>query len=60
MPIRNGLRSLGVDTPVLNSWAGDGNYWVPHDPQVTNYYFVTYASVFGDDPLHREQPGRRP
>jgi branched-chain amino acid transport system substrate-binding protein len=46
----SGLRSLGNQTPILNSWAGDGTYWVPKDPQVTNYYFVTYASVFGDDP----------
>jgi branched-chain amino acid transport system substrate-binding protein len=46
----SGLRSLGNDTPIINSWAGDGTYWLPKDPQVTNYYFVTYASVFGDDP----------
>jgi branched-chain amino acid transport system substrate-binding protein len=46
----SGLRSLGNDTPVLNSWAGDGNYWLPKSPKVTNYWFVTYASVFGDDP----------
>jgi branched-chain amino acid transport system substrate-binding protein len=47
----SGLRTLGNDTPVLNSWAGDGTYWVTKDPQVTNYYFVTYASIFGDDPV---------
>jgi branched-chain amino acid transport system substrate-binding protein len=46
----SGLRSLGNDTPIINSWAGDGNYWLPKSPQVTNYWFVTYASVFGDDP----------
>jgi branched-chain amino acid transport system substrate-binding protein len=46
----SGLRSLGNNTPILNSWAGDGTYWVPQNPKVTNYYFVTYASVFGDDP----------
>jgi branched-chain amino acid transport system substrate-binding protein len=46
----SGLRSLGNDTAVLNSWAGDGNYWLPKSPKVTNYWFVTYASVFGDDP----------
>jgi branched-chain amino acid transport system substrate-binding protein len=45
-----GLRSLGNNTPIINSWAGDGNYWLPKNPKVTNYYFVTYASVFGDDP----------
>jgi branched-chain amino acid transport system substrate-binding protein len=46
----SGLRSLGNETPILNSWAGDGTYWNTKDPQVTNYYAVTYASVFGDDP----------
>ena len=45
-----GLRSLGNNTAILNSWAGDGAYWLPKSPQVTNYYFVTYASIFGDDP----------
>jgi branched-chain amino acid transport system substrate-binding protein len=46
----SGLRSLGNNTPILNSWAGDGTYWLPKSPKVTNYYFVTYASIFGDDP----------
>jgi branched-chain amino acid transport system substrate-binding protein len=46
----SGMRSAGNDTPVLNSWAGDGNYWLPKNPPVTNYWFVTFASVFGDDP----------
>jgi branched-chain amino acid transport system substrate-binding protein len=46
----SGLRSLGNKTPILNSWAGDGTYWVTSSPKVTNYYCVTYASVFGDDP----------
>ena len=44
-----GLRSLGNKTPILNSWAGDGTYWVPKSG-ITNYYAVTYASAFGDDP----------
>jgi branched-chain amino acid transport system substrate-binding protein len=46
----SGLRSLRNQTPILNSWAGDGTYWVPKSPPVTNYYAVTFASVFGDDP----------
>jgi branched-chain amino acid transport system substrate-binding protein len=45
-----GLRSLGNNTPILNSWAGDGTYWLPANPKVTNYWFVTFASCFGDDP----------
>jgi len=49
-PLVTGLRTLGNNTPILNSWAGDGTYWLPKSPQVTNYYFVTYASSFGNDP----------
>ena len=51
VPIITGLRTLGNNTPILNSWAGDGNYWYPQDPQVSNYYYVTYASAFGNDPV---------
>jgi branched-chain amino acid transport system substrate-binding protein len=50
-PILTALRTLGNDTPVLNSWAGDGNYWYTKEPQVTDYYYVTYASAFGNDPV---------
>jgi branched-chain amino acid transport system substrate-binding protein len=46
----SGIRSAGNSTPFLNSWAGDGTYWLPKSPQVTSYYFVTYASAFGNDP----------
>ena len=46
----SGLRSLGNETPILNSWAGDGTYWVTSNPKVTNYFAVTYASIAGDDP----------
>ncbi len=46
----SGMRSLHNNTPILNSWAGDGTYWDTQNPKVTNYYCVTYASVFGDDP----------
>ena len=51
VPILTGLRTLGNNTPVLNSWAGDGNYWYPPDPKLSNYYYVTFASAFGDDPV---------
>jgi branched-chain amino acid transport system substrate-binding protein len=46
----SGLRSLGNNTPIINSWAGDGTYWLPNSPKVTNYWFLTFASCFGDDP----------
>jgi branched-chain amino acid transport system substrate-binding protein len=47
----SGLRSAGNNTPILNSWAGDGTYWLPKSPKVTNYYFVTFADAFGHDPV---------
>jgi branched-chain amino acid transport system substrate-binding protein len=43
-----GLRSLGNDTPIICGWSCDGNYWLPEGTD--NFYLVTYASVFGDDP----------
>jgi branched-chain amino acid transport system substrate-binding protein len=45
-----GIRSAGNKTPIINSWGGDGTYWNPKNPQVTNYYVDNYASSFGDDP----------
>ena len=51
VPILNGLRTLGNNTPFLNSWAGDGSYWYTQEPKVSNYYYVTFASAFGDDPV---------
>ena len=50
VPIMTGLRTLGNNTPILNSWAGDGSYWYTPDPKITNYYYLTFASAFGDDP----------
>lgn len=45
-----GIRSAGNKTPIINSWGGDGTYWNPKNPQVTEYYVDNYASSFGDDP----------
>ena len=45
-----GLRALHDDRAILNSWAGDGNYWFPKGLSISNYYDLTFASVFGDDP----------
>ncbi len=45
-----GIRSAGNNTPIVNSWGGDGTYWNPKNPQVTNYYNDNYGSSFGDDP----------
>jgi branched-chain amino acid transport system substrate-binding protein len=45
-----GIRSAGNKTPIINSWGGDGTYWNPKSPKVTDYYVNNYASSFGDDP----------
>jgi branched-chain amino acid transport system substrate-binding protein len=45
-----GIRSAGNNTPIINSWGGDGTYWNPKNPEVTDYYVDNYASSFGDDP----------
>jgi branched-chain amino acid transport system substrate-binding protein len=47
----SGIRSAGNSTPFLNSWAGDGTYWLPKSPKVTSYFFLTFASAFGNDPV---------
>jgi branched-chain amino acid transport system substrate-binding protein len=44
------LRSLKNNTPIMNSWAGDGSYWWSKSPKITNYYFVTYAAAVARDP----------
>ena len=46
----SGLRSLNNQTPIINGWASDGAYWWPKSPPVTNFYYLTYGSVYGDDP----------
>ncbi len=43
-----GIRGLGIDTPMLSPWSGDGTFWSPED--LTDFTFSTFASVFGDDP----------
>jgi branched-chain amino acid transport system substrate-binding protein len=51
-PFVTGMRSAGNRTPIINSWGGDGNYWWPKSgTKVSNYYYVTYGSLYGDDPV---------
>jgi ABC-type branched-subunit amino acid transport system substrate-binding protein len=46
----SGLRSLHNNTPIIDGWSSDGSYWWPQNPPVTNFYYLTFASVWGDDP----------
>jgi branched-chain amino acid transport system substrate-binding protein len=45
------LRSLGNQTPIVGPWSIDGSFWLPKGPKISNnIWYVTYASVYGDDP----------
>jgi branched-chain amino acid transport system substrate-binding protein len=45
------VRSLGNQTPIIGPWSLDGSFWLPKNPSIANnLWWVTYASVFGDDP----------
>lgn len=44
------IRAAGVDLPILSGAAMDGSYWIKTVPGLSNFYFDTYGSIFGDDP----------
>jgi branched-chain amino acid transport system substrate-binding protein len=44
------LRAAGVNQPIMGSESWDGDYWLEGVPNLTEFYFVTYGSVFGNDP----------
>ncbi|WP_125100159.1 ABC transporter substrate-binding protein [Leucobacter chromiireducens] len=43
------LRDGGIDTPVVSGFGMDGTFWLDAIPGLTDYYVVTYPSVWGDD-----------
>ena len=49
------LRRSGEETPVISGFGMDGAYWLGAVPNLSNFYDVTYASVFGDDPNEQIQ-----
>jgi len=44
------IRAAGVDTPLLGSESWDGDFWLEGVPNLSDMYFVTYGSRFGQDP----------
>jgi len=44
------IRSAGVDLPILSANTYDGEAWKKSVPDISDVYFTTYASIFGDDP----------
>jgi branched-chain amino acid transport system substrate-binding protein len=47
------LRSAGIDQPVISVVAMDGNYWISAIPKLSDFYYTSYSSMFGDDPRPR-------
>lgn len=44
------LRAAGVDQPILTMEGMEGDYWVEAVPNLSDFYAVSFASIFGDDP----------
>lgn len=44
------IRKAGLNTAVISGFGMDGAFWLGAVPHLSNFYDVTYASVFGDDP----------
>lgn len=43
------MRSAGVDVPIVSNSSMDGDFWLEAVPNLSDFYFVTPASIFGDD-----------
>ncbi len=43
------LRAAGVNLPMVGSESWDGDYWLEAVPNLSDIFFVTYGSVFGND-----------
>lgn len=44
------IRASGVDTPILAGDDLDGDSWKDAVPGVSDVYFLSYGSIYGDDP----------
>ncbi|MGA7397078.1 MAG: ABC transporter substrate-binding protein [Solirubrobacterales bacterium] len=63
------IRAAGLDMPILGDEDLDGDYWKEAVPGVSDIYYATYASIFGDDSdpninelldRYKEQEGKLP
>ncbi len=44
------IRSAGIDIPILTVDSLDGDYWIGAVPNLSDFYYMGYCSIFGDDP----------
>jgi branched-chain amino acid transport system substrate-binding protein len=50
------MRAANIAQPILGSDSWDGDFWLSGVPNLSNFFFVTYASLYGTDP---REPLRR-
>jgi branched-chain amino acid transport system substrate-binding protein len=43
------IRGAGIDTPIVSDTAFDGDFWVNAVPDLSEFYYPTPGSIFGDD-----------
>jgi branched-chain amino acid transport system substrate-binding protein len=43
------IRAAGLDMPILGDEDLDGDYWKDAVPDISDVFFATYASIYGDD-----------
>jgi branched-chain amino acid transport system substrate-binding protein len=44
------IRAAGIDNPMITGESMDGDYWLEAVPGLSNFWNLTYGSIFGDDP----------
>jgi branched-chain amino acid transport system substrate-binding protein len=44
------MRGAAVETPIVASASMDGKFWLEAIPNLSDFYYTAYASLFGDDP----------
>lgn len=49
------IRGAGIDTPIVSDTAFDGDFWVNAVPGLSDFYYPTPGSIFGDDEDQRWQ-----
>jgi branched-chain amino acid transport system substrate-binding protein len=44
------IRAAGIDQPVVSPAGMDGDYWIEAVPDLSDFYYTGFASIYGDDP----------
>jgi branched-chain amino acid transport system substrate-binding protein len=44
------IRAAGIDQPIVAPDGMDGDYWIKAVPDLSDFYYTGFASIYGDDP----------